>query len=235
MRHRRSSFRERGKKNSSWLYIVLAVVLVFVMAKWGVAAFLNLLAGPTNSKNTKQTQTEDRIPPQIPVLSALPEATNSAKIKVSGFTEADVAVSITLNDTEVGTTQADKDGAFSIDVNLKDGQNDIMAKATDKADNTSQSQVKTIVLDTKAPEIKIDSPKDGTEFFGSKNQSVTISGKINKANVELSLNNAFVRVGSDGSLATVFKLAEGDNSLTFIATDNAGNTGQLILKLKLTL
>ena len=231
----RRNFRERKSKKGSWIYIVLAIVLVFVMAKWGIAAFIDILAGPTNSKSSRQTQIEDRIPPQTPLLSALPDATNSANLKVEGFTQAEVDVGLIINDIKVGTAVADKDGAFSFKVNLKEGDNSIVANASDKSGSTSHSIAKTVILDTKSPEIKIDSPKDGSEFFGSKNQNVTISGKISESGVSLNLNNAFVRVGSDGTFSISFRLAEGDNTLTLSSTDEAGNTAQASLKLKLTL
>ncbi|MBI3282902.1 hypothetical protein HYZ70_02390, partial [Candidatus Curtissbacteria bacterium] len=131
------SYRVAKKKSRSLAYLVLAVILAFAMFKWGLPFFIDILAGP--GKDIKTTQNDDKLPPQTPILSALPEATNSASLAVEGFTEVDAEVILLINDEQVGSDRADKEGAFSIDIKLNDGENRILVKARDMAGNESES------------------------------------------------------------------------------------------------
>lgn len=227
------TYRQKKSKNRSGFYFLLSIVMVVALIKWGIPGFLNFLAGPSK-KGTVNTTT-DTLPPQVPVLSAIPEATNSANISVDGYTEKGVKVSILDNGNNVGEVTTGDDGSFSIPIKLVDGNNEIQAKAADVAGNESQSQSKTVVLDTKAPEIKIVTPANGAEFFGSANQQVEVKGAVDDAHTEVTLNNSFVRVAGDGSFDQKFKMSDGDNKITLVATDTAGNQSTQEISVKFSL
>ena len=107
------------------------------MFKWGVPLFMDLVAG----SGGKRVNTEkDIIPPQSPVISALPDATNSASLVIDGFTEKGASVELVLNDVMEKVSTADDSGVFSFEATLKIGQNRIQLMAKDVAGNESMSE-----------------------------------------------------------------------------------------------
>jgi len=226
------SYRSRGKKSGSVFYIIVAVALAIFMFKWGLPLFVDLLAGP-GGEIVKQ-QTEDTIPPQTPILSALPEATNSARIIVEGYTEADAEVTALVNGDRFDSAQTGEDGAFRFEVTLKDGENTIIVSARDKAGNESVSPAKTVVFDVSPIQITLDSPKDGDEFF-VKDQSVTVSGKVNKSDAAVTVNGSLARTDADGNFSSSLRLSEGENTITVKAVGRAGNQSEKSITVRLTL
>lgn len=224
----------RKKKNSGLLWGILAVVLVVVMIKWGIPLFVNILAGPAEQNGNALASVEDNVPPQIPILSPLPEATNSANLLVEGFTEADVEVNLFRNDELLVNDRSDQTGNFRLNLKLADGENRIQVKARDKAANESQSVVKKVIFDKKSAEIIMESPTDGTEIFGKKNQDVPFSGKVSKTDSAVTVNGNYARVDSDGKFSVIVRLSEGDNNVRVKATDRAGNTVEKTVRVKLT-
>jgi len=227
-----SARKRRGGSGVVWG--VLAIVLVVVMFKWGLPWFINILAGPSGEKTVGVNSSEDVLPPQIPVLSPLVEATNSATLKIEGYTESNVEVKILLNDVEATNTNSDDSGLFKAEVKLSPGSNKIQAVAKDGAGNTSQSVIKTINFDVKGVEITIDSPKDGSEVFGQNNQNVTFSGKVSKPDASVAINGNYVRLDSNGNFSSIVRLSQGDNNVSVKATDKAGNTVEKTVKVRLT-
>lgn len=232
MAGRFSTRKSRGGSGVVWG--VLAVGLVVVMFKWGLPWFINILAGPSDQKAAGVNSSEDVLPPQIPVLSPLPEATNSAVIKIEGYTEGGVGVDIFLNDAQIASTNSDDSGFFRSEVKLSEGDNKIQVRANDSAGNTSQSVVKTVNFDKKGVDITIDSPKDGSEIFGQSNQNVTFSGKVSKPDASVNINGNYVRLDATGSFSSIVRLNQGDNNVSVKATDRAGNVAEKIVKVKLT-
>ena len=224
----------KSRGGSGVVWGVLAVGLVVVMFKWGLPWFINILAGPSGQKATDINSSEDVLPPQIPVLSPLAEATNSATLKIEGYTESNVEVKILLNDAEATNTNSDDGGLFKAEVKLSPGNNKIQAVAKDGAGYTSQSVIKTINFDVKGVEITVDSPRDGSEIFGQSNQNVTFSGKVSKPDASVNINGNYVRLDATGSFSSIVRLNQGDNNVSVKVTDQAGNTAEKIVKVKLT-
>lgn len=227
------SYRVQKKKSRSLIYLILAVVFAFAMFKWGLPFFVDILAGP--EKDSRSSQNEDKLPPQTPILSALPEATNSANIVIEGYTEGGAEVAVLLNDKQAASAQTKDDGSFSLELKLIEGENTILVKARDKAGNESVSSAKTVVYDISQVEITLESPLDGAEFFGKQNQTITLVGKVNKPDADLFVNGSFVRVRSDGNFSYSVRLSEGENTLTIRAIGKAGNVAEKTVKLKLIL
>lgn len=224
-------YMQSQNKNRSRFYILLSVVLIIIIIKWGIPLFMNMVAG--NVVVVKPTQ-KDIFPPQVPILSALPEATNSASVEIDGYTEKDVSVELLLNDVVDKTSKADDSGNFSLNSSLKFGQNRIQVRAKDAAGNESLSDVELINYDNKPITLTISSPADGSEYFGKVSQVVDIKGSIDKTDGQVTVNNSFVQVGHDGSFDYSFPLSSGDNNITVSATDKAGNQDQKTFKLTYT-
>lgn len=219
----------KSKKNLSRYYILLSVVFIVVLFKWGIPLFFNVLSGPDGTENN--TAFADSIPPQVPMLSALSEATNSAKISVTGFTEKEVDVELLINDELVDTQKSDENGAISLEGSLTKGENRLLVNAKDSAGNTSQSPVVLITYDNSPLELILESPKDGSEYFGSNNQTVDIKGKVNKTGTTVIVNGSYSMTDKDGNFNQRILLNNGENNILIKATDKAGNLNEKTLKL----
>ena len=224
-------YRTSKEKNRSRFYILLSIVFVVVMIKWGVPFFVNFIAG---KGAVRQSQDKDIIPPQTPVLSALPEATNSSYLTVEGYTEAGASLDLLINDSISLTAKATEDGSFSIAGTLSSGSNRAYVRATDEAGNASTSEVKLVTFDDKPIELTIISPKDGSEYFGKNSQVVDISGEVSKPDSQVIVNNSFVVVEKDGKFVHRYQLSGGNNEIKILASDRAGNTAEKTIKILYT-
>ncbi len=198
------------------------------MVKWGFPLFIKIIAG--NGVEVKRTE-EDIIPPQTPILSALPEATNGAEIIIEGYTEGGANIELNVNDVLNKTDTAKDDGFFSLTASLQNGSNRIQVRAVDAANNASLSEIKLVNLDNEPVVLTIVSPKDGTEYIGKNSQAVEINGKVNKSNTQVLANNSFVDVARDGTFTHRLQLSNGDNNIKIVASDKAGNKDEVNLRL----
>lgn len=222
-------YRATKEKNRSGFYIVLSVIFLIVLLKWGIPVFIGVLSSPSSTPNN--TTMNDNVPPQIPVISALPEATNSSKIKVEGFTEMDADVELFVNDEVADSGKADSNGAFTLRGNLVKGSNRIQLKAKDASTNISQSEIVTVTYDDKPIELIISSPKDGSEYYGSVNQTVDIKGAVNKNDATVIVNGSYASVDKEGSFNQRIMLNNGDNNIVVKVSDRSGNQVEKSFKL----
>ncbi|MFZ2201892.1 MAG: hypothetical protein WAV56_00695 [Microgenomates group bacterium] len=225
----------RSKRNRSGLaYFILTVLFVFFMVKWGVPLFINLVAGPTGTKGGLLSSSEDNVPPQTPIISALPEATNSAQIEIAGYTEPKVEISVWRNGEMAASDKSDDRGSFKVDLRLIEGENRIQVKAKDEKENESESLVKTIVYDKSEITITVESPADGAEVFGKNSQNLTVSGKVSQPEATVTVNGRFARIDAEGKFSVAIRLNEGDNDLVVRAVGKAGNVAEKTIGVKLT-
>jgi hypothetical protein len=157
-----------------------------------------------------------------PVLNPIVEATNSSKIKVSGFTQPDTTVEITLNETDTFKITPETDGSFSSKaIVLKDGSNTISAVTIQKDQTSEAAPTLTILYKKDAPTLTINSPKDGEKITGD-TDSTTIQGETDADN-RVTINGRTVIVSSTGKFTYNAKLSNGDNEYKITAIDQAGN------------
>lgn len=224
-------YRRANENNRSRFYILLSIIFVGVMIKWGIPYFMSVVAG---NGGHRMSQDKDIIPPQTPILSALPEATNSATVIVEGYSEGKAALDLLINDKIATTDRVKDDGSFSVRGSLETGSNRIQVRVADDAGNISVSPVKLVIYDNKPVELTISSPKDGSEFFGKNSQVIEIKGEVNKPEAQVTINNSFVSVDKSGAFLHKFSLSNGDNEIKVVATDNAQNTAEKSFKIVYT-
>ena len=139
--------------------------------------------------------------------------TNRSTITVSGMS-SDTEAAVTLNGE---VTEADHDGSFSAAVNLSEGPNEIEVVCRDRAGNTAAVIVRG-ELDTVLPDLWILGPRDGLATSAS---SVTVNGMAEE-NAAITVNShAAALVGT--SFSALVYLEEGENRITVMARDRAGN------------
>lgn len=182
------------------------------------------------------------LPPEIrqairlsaPVLDALPEATPSAKILVSGYGPAASTVTLFVNETDLPATLTDSGGAFKVQVLLTEGENMITARATNNAgDESPESLLWTVVRDSSPPSLTVTSPQQGQVRSGAADRIIDVQGTTETGSA-ISVNGRLAIVSGSGAFSSRIELKEGANELIIIATDPAGNQTQETLTLTWT-
>ncbi|UCC92923.1 MAG: right-handed parallel beta-helix repeat-containing protein [Thermoplasmata archaeon] len=175
---------------------------------------------------TIKVETPDVTPPTRPLLDALPAYTNEKDQTVSGLAEADVTVAIFIGGEEVGSTVADAEKVFALDVTLTEGANVISAQATDASGNKGMfSREITVVLDTTVPDAPLLDPLP--EITREVNLLVTGVAEGGSTvtlfvdDIEQTSAESIMYVGFSAHVT----LTEGLNAICAQATDRALNVG----------
>jgi hypothetical protein len=171
----------------------------------------------------------------VPGLDNKP--TNQQTLQVSGRTDTDVTTAV-IN----GLRFKVQDGQFFAEINLLEGQQQIVIQVEDAAGNTN-STIRNILIDVTPPQLRdltVSSTMIGAEIWPLteglviSERSVRFRGRL----VEGDILNLYIQVEADNRSAIMdevdglsfyrdFNLDEGENRLTYFATDIAGNRLQL--------
>ena len=156
-----------------------------------------------------------------PVLSILYEATNSAKIDITGYAISKSKVQIFIDDQFKKEIISEDDGSFLVkDIELVLGINNIYGKTVDPDTISLPSKTIRVIYDNEKPPLEISEPDDGKTIEGEKR--VTVSGKT-EPNSKVFITNTQVIVDSEGKFSTIVNLNEGENLITIRALDQAAN------------
>ncbi len=199
--------------------VVIFLFVIGIPAVGRVATFVSGLRS-----NNSLITSNDKTPPAPPTFRSFPDFTNQQTANISGNAEPGSTVKLTFNG-KAQETLVDKNGNFSFqNLSLLDGDNTFSAVAVDSAGNTSQktSQNK-IAFDNKPPSLTVDSPPDGSKFFGSGQRQVTIQGTTDSG-AAITINDRIVSVDDSGKYQYSTTLSGGDNKLTVKSVDQAGNS-----------
>lgn len=211
-----------------FLTLFLVILLLFI----GIPALIRLAVFLGEVRNSPEPiQTGDVIPPPPVRFHSLPEATNSANLKISGFAEGGSTVEIFLDGESAVKVLAENDGTFlTSSLVLTPGANEVYAVAVDEAGNRSlESDKQTVSLDTEPPELVISEPEDGATFSAPENR-ITLKG-VSEPGVTLRVNDKIVLVNPEGNFNYQLTLSEGENTIRVAAADQAGNTAVKEIKL----
>lgn len=208
--------------------IVIIALFIFVI----LPGFLGLV---DRMLNNNPFQEEDTIPPQVPIISAPPTATNSADIVIEGYGEPESEVQLLLNALKATAVVIGPDGDFRIETQLQEGENTIELYATDQAGNKSNNtRTYVAILDTQNPDIEISKPSDEEKFVGSANQDVVIEGKTEPKS-RVYINDRMVLPNNEGSFNYTYRLSEGKNEIEIKVVDQGGNESEQSLTLEFSL
>lgn len=207
------------------IYVVAAIALGLAFIFFILPRSINLFFTLTGGNQAALENTSD-VPPQVPAFSAPPPATASASITLSGFGEAKSEVVLVVNGQQQTTQRVNDEGAFTIDAQLSEGENQIAAFARGQnGQESSVSRTYSIVRDNQAPTLELEQPQDGQVIELARNQTMTIKGKTEPGS-QLQVNGRSLYVNSDGTFSGSYQLQEGENKLEFTARDQAGNQTQ---------
>lgn len=205
--------------------ILTSVAILAAMWFWGVSILSNLdkfwkIFTPSSSNIS--TNNQNKIPPP-PFISQLPSSTKDQQITVNGYSIDGLMVKLFVNEREVASTRADKEGSFTFfNVNLNDGDNTIYAKASDtKGLDSPASKSISVRLQKKSPKLIVSEPADRSEFK-QKDNAITVRGSTDPLDI-VTVNGQKAFVTSDGTFSYMYPLNDGENKLIIESTDDAGN------------
>ncbi|UCC92436.1 MAG: right-handed parallel beta-helix repeat-containing protein [Thermoplasmata archaeon] len=166
----------------------------------------------------------DTVAPDAPELEDLPELTNVVEHTITGTVEPLTTVTVLLNEEEVLLLATDDSGEFEVTIELEEGENTIVAFATDRATNIGESVGLTVRLDTTAP--VVNAGEDAEYIEGDES---TLDGSESSDDVGiLSYEWTFTWDGSTESLDGEVAKYTFDHpevvTITLTVTDLAGNT-----------
>ncbi len=171
----------------------------------------------------------DTTPPVL-VLRSFPAVTNKRDIELNGAVDEEATV--TVNGIEVAL----EEGAFSAIVELYQGPNRVLIRATDGVGNVVERTVQ-VLLDLEAPVIERVQPPSGSSL---RSKVLKITGQAFDENGVSSVSGRrsggpFQVVDGLESWSWVVELASGANLLEVRAEDRAGNVRTLALQYTLEL
>lgn len=221
---RLASVEERKNMRKASFFILLSIAAILILFFFGLpilgkfAAFVSDLG-----RSNKSITTSDHTPPAPPHFNTFNDFTNQQNVNVTGTSEPGATIKLTFNGTEQDAL-VDKDGNFNFNLQLGSGENSFTAIAVDPAGNNSQTtQTFKITYDNKPPNLNIDSPSDGSQYFGSTQRQITIKGTA-EPNTQVTINDRIVVVDDLGKFQYTTTLNEGANPFAIKASDQAGNT-----------
>jgi osmotically-inducible protein OsmY len=204
------------------LGIVLVIILLIMFGTKLLVSF-SLLAGKLSGGDAPviTKQSDSYIDP--PLLDATFEATNSAQISISGSSTAKEKINLYVNGKLVDSTTAKSDNNFTFtNITLDDGNNSLKAKVvTEDNKQSDYSNEITVLKINKEPKLEISSPSNDQKF--KKEESpIKVTGQTDP-NVKVTVNDFWAIVDGSGKFTYSYTLKDGDNTITVVATDLAGN------------
>lgn len=225
---------ERKSRKNFFLTLIICGVLLYILLVWFIPTFIGGLSFLNRFKNpgTTYKSVSESALLAPPVLNIPYETTNSATIYIRGYTMAETSVEIYLNDELKSTIKSTSDGSFISDpVTLDLGKNSISGKTIDVSGNKSyESKPIIITFSNEKPILEVNDPQDNLVITGG-DKKVTVNGKTNSdKEIIVTINGNQAIVNSEGNFSQIVEINDGDNNISIIATDKAGNTTEVARK-----
>lgn len=201
------------------------------MATVGVKLVINTSIWLSDMSRGSKSQDADAkktdiLPPAQ--LYDLPDATNSATLKLNGSGTKGTDIKIFVND-EVTDSQTLTSDEFEATVTLQQGENVLYIESQDpRTKKVKDSQTYTVTLISTKPSLTVTSPTDG-QFVDT--DSIVIEGSTDP-DVSVQINNSPTVVAGDGTFSQTFTVQNGENVIVITATDRAGNMERVEIRVK---
>ncbi|MCR4276770.1 MAG: Ig-like domain-containing protein, partial [Candidatus Roizmanbacteria bacterium] len=207
---------------------ILFVVLYFIFT-FGIKLLLNtssFISGLFPQPSTKPlSKTEDSF--SAIDISSIPQATNSAKIIVSGSVLNFDSLVFYLNKVKVKEVDSPSD-IFNEEIgDLEKGENSVYILAKSKDGKVEKTTITyKVFYKSEKPKLEITEPSDNST---TSNQEIKIKGSTDKETY-IHINDIPVVVDAKGNFETTVRLKDGDNQITAKAQDIAGNEETKMIK-----
>ncbi len=223
---------EKQTKRNLLLSTIGTLLVILVLIKFGIPFLVkfSLFLSGSKSSTTQQSENSNNTFISAPVLDSLPNATNSAIIKISGSSNKNQTIELYINDLLTGRTQTENNENFSFNGTLNPGENIIKVKAKVNNNQSDFSLSETVVLKSAAPSLNLKSPTDGQSFSKDQNP-INITGSTDPE-VKVIVNSFWAIVDENNNFSYKLQLLNGENNIKVIATDQAGNKTEKNIKVK---
>lgn len=238
---RRSTRRYARKSRTNFIATILIIaVLIFATFQWFLPGLINVLGFVTSilkPSHKSEIPKLDNASLAPPVLNISYEATNTAKINISGFGTPNSKVAIYLDDEKKDTVDVSDDGSFIFrNIALVLGTNNIFGKSIDpdkigvddKNQESLPSKTFKIIYDNEKPSLNLNEPEDGRIIHGG-DRKVKFVGKT-EAGARMYINDSQVIVDKEGKFSSEQTLNDGENNFNIKAVDTATNTTEISRK-----
>ena len=166
----------------------------------------------------------DTKPPQLLLTSPVPDLiTNSSKVVVAGRTDGGGSATVTVNGLPIVVAA---NGNFSQDLLLSDGTYTVRVIAKDLAGNQA-TLMRTVTVDTVRPKVEIKAPEDNAV---TNITLISVKGRAQAKLVWVGVVEADTLPDPEAGwwdYNELYPLKEGQNNITVMAQDVAGNRGSL--------
>jgi hypothetical protein len=224
------SVRRLQKKSTKRLIfsLVLGLVLIYFIISWGLPALIGSLSflNKFKAQPAKVESIEDSaIAP--PVLNIPYEATNTAEINISGYSQSDSKVEIYIDDKLESSVGTLGDGSFRAEgVSLGLGTNNIhgitiIEDEKGEAKKSLPSKNIRVLYSNDKPTLEVSEPSDGMEVKGG-DKKVKVSGKTDPEN-SVSINGITAILSSEGNFSKEVSINDGENTISIESVNDVGN------------
>jgi len=225
--------RKRSLRNT---IVILAgiICLIVLFFFYGVPMLINLSLLVEKLRGDGDIEVSSNTSSYIapPVLDLLKDATNSAKTNISGYALPNQVIRLYVNGKYIDKTTVNNNNNFVFrNIILKEGDNNIKAKAIYSDKESDYSQNIQIIYQNKNPDLEISSPRDN-QIISNGDAQVKVEGKTDPS-VRITVNDYWAITESDGNFSYLLHLQKGENKIKVIAIDNAGNKSEKEIKVRL--
>lgn len=221
---------ERSQLKKAFYLAVVSLMIAFFLFSFGIGVLSGFADILNKIFNNEGESTNTNEPAQMPILDSLPNATSSAKLKVSGFAFGADKVIFFVNGEKSGEVEVSADKFSFENLTLIDGVNEISAKSLSPDQVESDfSKRNDVILDRIAPELIIESPTEGQTFSGT--NRISVKGKTEK-DAQVYAGGFLANVNPEGNFEVFVPLIEGDNEIEVKTVDVAGNNNSKKIKVR---
>ena len=205
------------------IYSLVIVFLIYFIFSYGFKLILNAsawIAGVTTKKVTNEVIKNDDFFGNADIDN-IPTATNSSTIIINFTVKNFDTVKIYLNGEKIKELNTNNQDSFEEEVkDLQKGSNEIFLLANNKQyKKEKQSAIYKVFYKNEKPKLEIKEPGDKTK---TNKPEVKISGETDKETF-IKVNDYPVVVDAQNKFQTNITLKQGENKITVIAQDEAGN------------
>ncbi|PIS16104.1 hypothetical protein COT62_00125 [Candidatus Roizmanbacteria bacterium CG09_land_8_20_14_0_10_41_9] len=204
--------------------LILISLLIFIFFV-GIQLVLNasaFIANLTAKPQTSQVQNKSNSFYGKIDIDSIPTATNSAKIIVGGSVLNYDVLKFYINDQLVDEKSMSASDTFSEEIgDLEKGENEVYIIAVSKSTKKEQDSTRyTVIYKDEKPKLEIKEPPDESK---TAKQEIRISGVTDKETY-VRVNDSPVVVDAQGNFEASIRLKDGENKITIVTQDIAGNT-----------
>jgi hypothetical protein len=165
-------------------------------------------------------------PPTVSITSPLDGTlTRVPDVRVAGTVDDPGASAGTLLVNGAPVAFAVAGGAFAVTVRLSEGPSTLVASVANAAGTGTSAPVQ-VTVDTTPPRLAISAPADRSVVFAA---SVTVSGTVDDPAATVAVNGLPTTVAGGAWTLPALPLALGDDPITAVATDLAGNSASVTI------